>query len=411
MRPLSLRTAASAATALLGLSLLGLAVAPVALADAGASQVPNAAGDWGITTSANGATIATDTDVTITVACPQAGCDDTNGPVTMTVVDPRGADAPCASFPLQLTANNGQLVSDKLALAHPYAGTCGALANSPGYNGTWNVTVKDTTGPLSTGTFVVKASPSAPVAPTAAAAPSGYTLTWTPNPEADTYAYAVDIDGNYSGTSAKCAFGAASCTVNLTVPAGPHALSLVAARHTSPGTDEFITGPQSLATNVTVAAPSTAASPTAHPTTSGRPTATATPGGSSGRPGSLNIPSNTSLGLGGDFFQGNNPVGSLPSLGSRPKVTASASSSLSAYQQYLLDEGPDGTYKSNLPYGSVNTETTQRIAESTPTGAFGGIASALGVSPVTAAASVGGGILALLVALHLALWTRRTTLS
>lgn len=386
-----------------------LAAAPVALADgAGSSQQPNAAGGWSVSTPAAGATFATDTDTPITIDCPQSDCSDPNGPVAVTVNDPRTSDSVCESISVDVAPSNGQLVStDKLALAHPYGQSCGPLAGAPGYNGQWTVTAKDSTGTLASGTFTVKAPPAAPAAPSAVSGGSGVTVTWPTNPEPDTFAYGVTVDGKVVGTTVHCAFTDKTCTETVQVDPGQHQVAVIAARHTAPGSDDYIAGPSSAATAVTVAAPSASPTPSMHPTSGPHPTSSGTPSGAP-LPSTVNLPSNNSRGLGGDFFN-SNPLGALPSLGSGKGPKATSSPTLSAYQQYLLDEGPDGTYKNTLPYGTLDTQTTERIAQSSPSGgAFGGIASALGVSPVTAAACVSGGVLALLGALHLALWTRRT---
>jgi hypothetical protein len=229
-------------------------------------------------------------------------------------------------------------------------------------------------------------------------------LSWPSNPEPDTFAYAIGVDDKYSGSTATCAFGTATCTATVSVPSGQHSITLVAARHLSPGSQDYITGPTSAATSVTVAGePSASPTPSARPTASARPTTT--PTGNVVLPSGVRLPSSNSLGLGGSFFH-NNPLGSLPPLNTHGGARGSAAppSALAAE-----DEGPDGPY-GKLNYGdqSIVTSSEHQVDAG---GVIGNLASALGVSAVTAAACVSGGLLALLGALHLALWTRRAPVS
>lgn len=374
---------------------------------------------------------------------------DHHGIATITATDPDSsgpAHTGCvfqvasSTYPDALVSNTTD-VPGTIDLNAAYPESCPvAYKGKPAVNGKWQLTLANDSGTIANGSFTTAVPPAAPASVRVSSpAPLTVAVTWAPNPEVDTHAYAVlDAGGKVvSGpVDAAAACSTTTCTASFPVAsAGSQGFSVRADRRLTPNSpmaDDLMTA--SAATAVTVRAGSTAGEAPAAGSSAGAPSPSSNSAGSkhAGTHGSASrrAPAHASPGSPGSSSKrsgGNKTakskvsrdeaakissrfraiaapagIGKLPPLPKLDPTGAVTDLPVIAGDGEPTDQG---TYKLSLGYAPqtkvVETHTT------VPGAPLASVANAIGVSPSTLWQSLAGSMLLLLSAGHVRRWVRQ----
>ena len=283
----------------------------------------------------------------------------------------------------------------------------------PAANGTYTFVYDD--GNRSSSKDVTLAIP--PATPTGFDASTDGTVAtfdWQPNAEPDLMGYAI-LDGSTDvtggGVDAGSVCDGSGCEVTIDFGTGvrgtQHTFSVVALRHTSPGSSGSLDSPASAGKTVTFAAET---APSGSP--SGGGTGTGSGAGTGSGTGSGGGGSRTSGGGGGHGAGGSAPSGKHAAADLRstlPTLSAGAAPNLPSVLTEVKPL-PQGSYKPVLPYGDhVTREKVTRPSVAGITASrVDGVAKVLDTAKIWR--GLGLAAVLLLVAGHLHSWTRRVEL-